>query len=227
VADEVRRTASGHVDGRSTRGQREVGLTELIRQRILDEILSGQIAQDEIIQTAQLAKKYQTSRTPVREALVALERTGLITVLPHRGYMLRPITLAAAKDVFFMRMVIEGAAAERAAGRLRPAEAEQLWPDEQVTEPYTLSFDTACHAFHRAIVKAVGSPRLLDAVEQIFQDVGRLQCIVVDPPEPKMIHDEHVAVRDALVRQDGTAARRAMEEHIRSLQQHMIASLLG
>jgi DNA-binding GntR family transcriptional regulator len=227
VSDEVRRTASGHIDGRSTRGQRAVGLTELIRQRILDEILSGEIAQDEIIQTSQLAKKYQTSRTPVREALVALERAGLITVLPHRGYILRPITLAEAKDVFFMRTVIEAAAAERAAGKLSPVEAEQLWPDEQVTDPYTLSFDTACHAFHRAIAKAVGSPRLLDALERIFQDVGRLQCIVADPPEPKAIHDEHIAVRDALIRQDAGAARSAMEEHIRSLQQHAITSLLS
>jgi DNA-binding GntR family transcriptional regulator len=224
---EPRRTASGAVDGRSTRSRRDTGLPEILRQKILDTIVSGEIAQGDVIQIAKLAKKYETSRTPVREALMALEQAGLITVLPYRGYMIRPITLPEAKDVFLMRSIIESTAAERAATRLTPEAAAALWPDEPSTEPYNLSFDTACHDFHREIAKAADSPRLLDALERIFHDVQRLQVIVTDPPSPKAIHDEHAAVRKAIAAHDAPAARTAMESHIRSLYRQAIKSLLG
>lgn len=224
--NEPRRTESGAVDGRSTRSQRKASLPEILRQKILDAIVSGEIAQGEVIQIAQLAKKYETSRTPVREALTALERAGLITILPYRGYMIRPITLADAKDSFLMRSIIEGPAAERAATRLSPAAAAQLWPDEQVTEPYSLSFDSACHDFHREIAKAADSPRLLDALEQIFQDVQRMQIIVTDPPSPKAVHNEHAAIREAITAHDAPGARTAMESHIQSLHRQAIESLL-
>lgn len=222
-----RRTAAGAVDGRSTRSQREVGLAELVRRRILDAILSGEIAQGEVIQASQLAKRYETSRTPVREALAALERAGLITVIPYRGYMVRPITLPDAKDVFFMRTVIEGAAAERAATRLTPNHSAALWPEEPPEDRYQVSFDEACHTFHREIALAADSPRLLDALERIFHDVQRLQCIVVNPPSPKAIHEEHLAIRAALEVRDATGARTAMGKHIQSLYRHAVESLFG
>lgn len=224
---EPRRTASGAVDGRSTRSRRETGLTEMIRQKILDEIVSGEISQGEVIQISRLAKKYEASRTPVREALMALEQAGLITVLPYRGYMIRPITLPEAKDVFLMRSIIEGTAAERAATRLTSEATARLWPDEQSSEPYNLSFDTACHDFHREIAKAADSPRLLEALERIFHDVQRLQVIVTDPPSPKAIHDEHAKIRNAIAEHDAPAARTAMEAHIQSLYRQAIESLLG
>lgn len=222
-----RRTVGGAVDGRSTRSQRDVGLAELVRRRILDSIVSGEIAQGEVIQTSQLAKKFETSRTPVREALAALDRAGLITVIPYRGYMVRPITLPEARDVFFMRSVIENAAAERAATRLPPERSAALWPDEAPEDRYRMSFDEACHAFHREIALAADSPRLVDALEGIFQDVQRLQCIVVNPPSPKAIHEEHLAIRVGLEAGDATEARTAMGSHIQSLYRHTVESLFG
>lgn len=213
------------MDGRSTRSQRTTGLASSLRKQILDAILGGEIAQGQVIQIAQLAKRYQTSRTPVREALMSLERAGLITVLPYRGYIIRPITIGEAKDVFFMRTVIEGAAADRAATRLTLEQLGDLWSDEQALAPYTLSFDSACHEFHRKIAEAAGSQRLLDALEEIFNDVQRLQCLVTDPPSPTAIHTEHLAIRDALSGGDGPAARNAMDTHIRALYRHTIEGL--
>jgi DNA-binding GntR family transcriptional regulator len=222
-----RRTANGAVDGRTTRGQREVVLSEIVRRQILDAIVSGEIAQGEVVQAAALAKKYQTSRTPVREALSSLERAGLITVIPYRGYMVKPITLPEAKDVFFMRSVIESAAASRAATRMSPAAAAQLWPDEPPEDVYSLSFDSVCHEFHRAVALAADSPRLLDALERIFQDVQRFQCIVADPPSPKGIHEEHLAIAAAIAKGDASGARDAMDGHIQTLYRQAVESLLG
>jgi DNA-binding GntR family transcriptional regulator len=227
AVSEPRRTANGAVDGRSMRSQRKSGLPEMIRQKVLDEIISGEIAQGQVIQIAQLAKKYETSRTPVREALMGLEQAGLITVLPYRGYMIRPITLPEAKDVFLMRSIIEGAAAERTAKRLTPPASEELWGNDQPAGAYSLGFDSACHDFHRKIAAAADSPRLLDALERIFHDIQRVQVIVTDPPSPTAIHDEHLKIQKAIATHDPSAARAAMEGHIRSLYRHSLESLLG
>ena len=129
----ARRTTRGTVDGRSTRKTRTVPLSEDVRQKMLSDISTGVFAPDDVLNTAALAERYGVSRTPVREALVALERAGVITVLPYRGHVVRTLSLADAQDIYFMREVIETAAAERAAERIDHTGLAQL--DDLCAEP--------------------------------------------------------------------------------------------
>jgi DNA-binding GntR family transcriptional regulator len=216
-----RLAAGGAADGRSTRRARDTGLSELVRQRILDAILTGELRPGQLIQTGQLAQRYEVSRTPVREALAALERDGLVTVLPYRGYLVRSITVDEARDVYFMRTVIEGAAAERAATRLTDEELDALAalhpPQQPQGQAYSMEFDEHFNEFHRHIAAASGSPRLAKALDGLFRDVRRLQSLSVNSPSPEQIQQEHVEIHAALRSRDPARARAAMDCHIRSL----------
>jgi DNA-binding GntR family transcriptional regulator len=217
----LRRTAGGAVDGRSTRQERATGLKEIVTQRLLDAIVRGELRPGELIKTADLAQRYSVSRTPVREALASLEREGLVTVLPHRGYLVRSLTLQEARDVYLMRTVIEGAAAERAATRLTDEELDALGalkpPRELESKLYSLDFDEHFNEFHRRIAQAAGSPRLARTLDGLLHDVQRLQSLSENLPSPEQIQKEHVEIHDALRSRDPVAARTTMEAHIRSV----------
>jgi len=62
------------------------GLINKIATQLTQEILSGTIAPSEHMVVQQIADRYRVSRTPVREALVTLEKSHLLERQPHRGY---------------------------------------------------------------------------------------------------------------------------------------------
>src|SRR5918999_630461 len=74
----------------------------------------------------ELAARYGTSKTPVREALNLLGQEGLVQVLPRRGYLVAPITLRDVQEVFQLRLLLETAAAELAAEHITEEGLRQL-----------------------------------------------------------------------------------------------------
>lgn len=61
-------------------------LANRISNRIVEDILSGDLASGSPVRTQQIADRYQVSRTPVRDALVQLEETGFLQHFQNRGY---------------------------------------------------------------------------------------------------------------------------------------------
>lgn len=60
--------------------------------RIKSEILSGKLKEGDFITLAELSDKYEVSKAPIRDALVALEIEGYIISLPRKGYLIKPFT---------------------------------------------------------------------------------------------------------------------------------------
>ncbi len=218
-------------DGRKTRGSREESLVAQVRRTILSEIVQGKLAPGTVIRLPDLADRYGVSRTPVREALTVLGREGVISSIPYKGYLVRPIETADVSDVFFMRGLLEPPAAELAAARLRPDDLERL--QEALTHPppttaaMTLQFDEHNHDFHSTIVLAAGSPRLFNTFEAVYNDVRRLQYAGIGKPRPDLIHQEHVEILEALSRGDGAAARALMSGHIDAMRRRAFAAWAG
>lgn len=70
-------------------------LAQKISAEIARSIVSGTLEAGAHVRTQQIADRYQVSRTPVREALVALHRRGFIEHRPHRGYFVAQTVPAA------------------------------------------------------------------------------------------------------------------------------------
>lgn len=214
-------------DGRKTRGARDESLVESVRRLILEDIIQAKIRPGTMLQLTELADLYEVSRTPVREALSLLERQGLVTAIAYKGYLVKGIEPRDVHDVYMVRKVIEGAATEMAVGHFTPEQIEALrnGPPPQ-RERMTLEYDEYTHDFHRAVVEACGSPRLLAVFEDIYSDVRRMQYAGIGNPRPDLIHDEHSAIVDAIAAGDGAHARRLMEEHIDAVRLRALQSWL-
>jgi DNA-binding GntR family transcriptional regulator len=129
-----------------------------VRRRIFDGDLppGTRVPQDEI------AQELGVSRIPVREALIALEREGWVTIELHRGAFVNALDEGTIHDHYELFGIIYGFAAQRAVTRSNPEFVERLTAIQgQLTEtddPQRLN-DLSI-AFQRTIVEAASSPRI-------------------------------------------------------------------
>jgi DNA-binding GntR family transcriptional regulator len=125
-------------------------------------IFDGRLRPGERIPQEQIAQALGVSRIPVREALIALEREGWVTIEMHRGAFVNALDEQAARDTYELFGLVYGFAVRRAISRTSTTLAERL--DEtarqltQTDDPEELSRLTI--AFHAAIVDAAASPRI-------------------------------------------------------------------
>src|SRR5918997_618134 len=101
-------------------------LTKRTYEALKQDVLTCALRPGAQIFEAELATRYGTSKTPVREALSTLVQEGLVQVLPRRGYLVAPITLRDVQEVFQLRLLLETAAAELAAEHITEEALRQL-----------------------------------------------------------------------------------------------------
>jgi len=77
-------------------------------EQIRELILSGELPPGEKLREVELATRFATSRTPVREGLIALEREGLVTYHKNRGFSVRRLILRDLYESYEMRAMMEG-----------------------------------------------------------------------------------------------------------------------
>jgi len=75
------------------------------------------------IREAELAVRFEVSKSPVRDALISLEREGLVITIPRQGYRVAPLSISDMLDMFHLRAALERANIERI---IRNASDEQL-----------------------------------------------------------------------------------------------------
>lgn len=217
-------------DGRHTRHLRKQSLAQLVRERLLDDVVSGVHPPGSMVSLATLAERYGVSRTPVREALSVLEHDGLVTAFPYQGFLINSASVSDLKDLYLMREVIETVTARRAAERVTEEDLDHLRsfipPRLGEDEAYSSTFDNFSREFHLMIARLASSVRLEGAVNDIFRSVARLQFIGMNPPSPKTVVDDHQQIVDALSRRDADAAAELMHQHIVDLRTHAIQALI-
>src|SRR5215212_5618908 len=90
-------------------------LADDVVDRLRDAIFHGSYKPGEPLREEQLAAMLDVSRGPVREALVQLEREGLVIVRRHRGATVARLSRADLEEVYSLRLAIERLAMQRAA----------------------------------------------------------------------------------------------------------------
>ena len=85
-----------------------------VYEKIRADILACVLLPGSRIFENELAKRYNVSKSPVRDALLRMQEQGLIEVLPRKGYLVRPISIGDAYDLYEMRLLLEKSSIRRA-----------------------------------------------------------------------------------------------------------------
>ena len=84
-----------------------INLRDKAYNAIKDKILTGRIGHSDFLNEGELMKELDVSRTPIREALSRLEQEGLVSVLPKKGVLVKPLTVSDISQGFEVRTIIE------------------------------------------------------------------------------------------------------------------------
>jgi DNA-binding GntR family transcriptional regulator len=103
--------------------QVEKTATVVIR-KIRDAILDDVFKPGEWLPEVDLAARFKVSRSPVREALQALENEGTVTMEPYKGAIVKPLSPKEALDIAELRLALINLAAKPAHRHLSPADFE-------------------------------------------------------------------------------------------------------
>ena len=142
-----------------------------IYRAIRRSIIMGHLKPGERLEIEELAQRYETSVTPVRDALQMLSQEGLVTIRPRSGYFVVRITLKQLRDMMDLRKTLELAAIERAAPRITE---EQLVELRTVHAGYTgdddLSYDRYTdenRSFHFLVALASGNLEMAEMIAHL------------------------------------------------------------
>ena len=196
-------------------------LTKRVYQALKRDIITGVHPPGEALSEKDLAERYRSSRTPVREAAVRLQQDHLLKIIPNRGYFITKISLQDLTDLYDYRAAVECACAELAAMKgMNPAVLARL--DDLANTEYRINdresyenFIWKDTDFHLGIANLARNHLLLQAVEAARCQMERIMFAAIDIGYYGEVPGrEHRGILDAIKNRDSRAARQLMYDHI-------------
>jgi DNA-binding GntR family transcriptional regulator len=202
-----------------------------VTSRLRTLITDGAIPPGARLNERLLCAELQVSRTPLREALKVLAAEGLAELLPNRGAIVTPVSIAEIDHVFEVLGPLEGLAGQLAAERvneeqlaeIRTAHVEMLRHHERSNRA---EYFRCNQAIHEAISRAAGNPVLLTSYGALNARVRRARYFAnVSQERWDKAVAEHEQILEALERRDGARLRGILERHLRNKRDVVIAAI--
>ena len=198
-----------------------------IYKEIRRSIIMGHLQPGERLDIEEIAHQYNTSITPVRDALQMLTQEGLVSIKPRSGYFVTRMTLKQLRDMMELRKILELAAVERAAMRITPAQIQEL---RSVHAGYTgdddVSYDRYTdenRKFHVTIAIASGNLELAEMIGRLHDRLARFMVLRHAGQSQEFTHARIV---DALEKHDPEAAKRALLDDIEVAHDEIIDEII-
>jgi DNA-binding GntR family transcriptional regulator len=160
-------------------------VTQRIREAILDEVyLPG-----EHLREIELAEKFEVSRSPVREALLALEKEGTVIINPYKGATVKPLSSEEAFDIAELRLALISLALKPAYRHLSPADFDHAYDlAKRLTRINSAKEHFECNReFWAAIFTRAQRPILREVFQQLEERGTRYEPVLIKlfPPETR------------------------------------------
>jgi DNA-binding GntR family transcriptional regulator len=193
-------------------------LADEVYRRLRDDILMGRVRPRDHLVEVDLATRLGVSRTPVRESLQRLAADGLI-VSHRRRWVVREHTLDEIKDMFEVRMALEGYAARLACQRATDEQVQALLaffadrpePGEG-TSGWFVDFNTALHGMITEAANNVYFQRLSDSNR--FYSFANHLAMQYGAEDLAESNRQHEAILTGIARRDPDLAERAARRHV-------------
>jgi DNA-binding GntR family transcriptional regulator len=224
----------GRLEGVETEGTvvttRSYEVYTEVKRRILDLRMPPGSAFTE----GELVADLNVSKTPIREALARLRQENLVDAMARSGYVVTPVTVKDARDLMGLRTLLEGEAASLAA--TRGTDLENLKELEKLCQASyspkdrssVVKFLAANFDFHMAIGRLSGNARLIDALQQVLEQLERIMHLGLTATNraDEIVH-EHTDLVNAILSGDADKAREVAVSQGHSSQRMVLEALLA
>ncbi len=211
---------------------RPVSLVEQAYQEIKHRIFTVTYAPGAYLNEARISEQLQIGRTPVHQALHRLAEEGLVTVMPRKGVIVRPVSLDEVAHIIEVRLLNEPFCASLAARRVSRADLElpksilsaaqhELDVGNGVEELMRLD-----QAFHSWIARTSGNAVLAGIVSKLQDRAARFWFLSLSEGDhPREVQAEHLEILEAIGSKNEDRAAEKTRAHIESFRNNVLRVL--
>ena len=192
-------------------------ITRILRERIIHNDLKP----GERISESEIARRYDVSRQPVREAFIRLANEGLLEVRPQRGTIVSAIGYFAVLDARFLREAVEADIVKILAAAPDKALIDdlntQLERQRRVDPSEPFSFIQLDEQFHRTLATAAGKATAWKQIEGLKSQMDRVRYLSLGRFPVDHLVSQHTAVVDQITKGEIAGANAAIRLHLREV----------
>lgn len=207
------------------------GLAQTIADQLQALIHAGEVLPGERLNEAVLALRMGTSRGPIREAIRILSGIGLVTAVPNRGVFVRQISVREMLEIYELRALLFGHAAEQAAGQLSPvqrgefeallAQMDDLCERGDGTRYYAVNL-----RFHALVLELGGNRRAHQAYDDHVKELHLFRRRYFDAAgNMRRSNSEHRQIFEAIASGAAARARSLAQKHVLEGRQRLLATM--
>ncbi len=201
----------------------------LVAERLRAQIVAGDLQAGSKLRQVEIAQRFGVSTTPVREALAALQREGLVRLHPQRGAVVFLPTVEDLREHYEIRGALEAVAAARAAERFEEAWAVPLEKllDEMQSGPAASRYIELNQIFHTEIYEHAQRPRLVAMIVGL-RDASSAYLHIYRAAANfpvQRLDVEHRRILAACVARDAAEAAEATRVHLQNTVEHVASRL--
>lgn len=204
-------------------------LADDVVERLRRAIWSGRLAPDERLREEVLADLLDVSRGPIREALVQLEREGLVVKQPNRGAVVARLSREDLDEVYTLRLAIERLAIQQAVRHADERHIAQMQAVVDKMAAYSNAYTEQMAAtldvgFHEILYQSAQHKRLYDCWATLKPQIHifLLSRNVANPDFRELSVQSHQAILDAIRERDERLAVTQIETHLREAYERIL-----
>lgn len=202
--------------------------SDVITQYLRRAILNGHFAENEPVRQDEIAKKFNVSKIPVREALKKLEAEGLVVFVKNKGATVTRMSDDELAQLFEMRILLEVRLLELAIPNMQMADFLHIEEvgNKYISDPNIMNWSALNWDFHLALYRAANRPLIVDSVKMINQKLERYLRMQLSLSNGKEKSDREHAEIISLCRQKNIpGAVDMLKKHIYGVCQSLLDNL--
>ena len=187
--------------------------------QIREDIMNMKLEPGVDVSAQKLSDRYGVSRTPVREAVVRLQQSGLVKIYPQSKTVVSKIDLERVREEWFIRTSLEIAVVDNFIHKCSELVADTLQElinkqKRYLEKEYFREFYIKDNRFHQLIFETAGEPLAYQTIENVVSHYNRIRLLYhkIEGVAPSVI-DEHQRIVDATRKRDVTKMREVVREH--------------
>jgi DNA-binding GntR family transcriptional regulator len=208
-------------------------MAEAALERLREAIIMGELTPGTPLRLEDLARQLGMSISPIREAVRQLEALGLAEHVPHHGAKVMHLDVEELRELFSIRLALEGMAVRRAAALFERS-------DEDAARTNLTAYDDARHrgdvraavrahgAFHFALYEASRSAWLVRLIRPAWDSCERYRPVLFAEGSLQDRHEElDGELLDACIAHDAERAAHALHDHLQLADDIFVLELKG
>lgn len=206
-------------------------LTERIYHSLRQAILSGQLQQGDRLKETSLARDFNVSPTPIREALMKLSQDGFIRIDHYRGATVASYSARDFENLYQIRMLLEIPAIRMAVKQISEQDIQHLQQilnsgDEALQNEDFSTLEQLDLDFHEALVAYTGNPYLARITRNNHEKIRSIRRIVahLSVVGARSQHEHH-RILEAVAARDADLAESGLRQHIETTTKEILHDL--